>query len=482
MVDCTVTGSEHAAKISAALIVSADGQACALFYILKGKVAVASQLDNGRLRGTGEHSEFGFTEGGNMTTALFEAAFVTFIVKEIRRLVPDGWVLLTMDQYGSHINSYLALKYLADQQIFCYSPHSQSTFFTQALDQNILRSTKARYRQLLTAFTFENGGPPTKWQLPALVDRAWRECFEGERGRRVIQQAFRVVGLHPLNRNFVEAVQHLITYAAPTDDYMCVDRPEPAEGDVVELSLGEDFAQIFGSGVLLAGTHLHGHQLRDDECLLHVKSLKAGGEDQTGLLYQDALERHTTFGEALRASGVRGDYMGFVTVWPRARVRVHIQASGCLLFLRTYSLHAHKLLLACPHPTCCMPIIACPCLPIPCCTAPDGVAECPGRRADGWASARGKGGSGLEADSQEGRPADLLRGSRVHRGECWGCGEPPAFSRGLGELHGHHARGGQQCAGGGTRWEDGDGAAGVCDQQGGGAARSCPEGVPSDSH
>jgi len=54
--DCTIIGEDHGEKISAALLVSAAGHAAAPYYILPGARNVASQLDNGRLKGTHPYS------------------------------------------------------------------------------------------------------------------------------------------------------------------------------------------------------------------------------------------------------------------------------------------------------------------------------------------------------------------------------------------------------------------------------------------
>jgi len=54
--DCTVVGENHGDKVSAALLVSAAGHAAAPYYILPGAKRVASQLDNGRLKGIDPNS------------------------------------------------------------------------------------------------------------------------------------------------------------------------------------------------------------------------------------------------------------------------------------------------------------------------------------------------------------------------------------------------------------------------------------------
>lgn len=326
MVDCVAVGEDHGAKISAALLISADGVAAAPFYILPGARVVAGRADD--LSELGDGSAYGFTEGGSMTEELWENEYVQHMVGEIRKHVPDGWVLLTMDQYGAHINSVSALEYLLDNQILAYSPHAHSTFFTQALDQLPIRAVKAYYRWLLAERGLTEVDGLDKWQLPALVDKAWRTVMHSDKGRDLIRGAFRLVGLCPLDRDFVESTKHLHNLSAPFDDGM-----EKVAGEA--LTEGSDVALMLeGStvayGLLMPGVaELHCQPINSDELCVEVRELgdmSAVGGD-CPLLYHDPHEGWATVMEAWEGSGRRG----FLTAWKKGGIRPRTASSTVTL-------------------------------------------------------------------------------------------------------------------------------------------------------
>ena len=85
-----------------------------------------------------------------MTEELWGKEFSKHMVKEIRSQVPhDKWVLLTMDQYGAHINSVEALEHLTKNKILAYSPHAHSTWFTQPLDQLVIRACESPVQEVV---------------------------------------------------------------------------------------------------------------------------------------------------------------------------------------------------------------------------------------------------------------------------------------------------------------------------------------------
>lgn len=165
--DCLNVGSDHGVKVSAALLVNADGYAAAPFYILPGIRIVKDKIDSsGHLIGVDGRSGFGFAAEGSMTDDLWESQYTDHMIREIRSINPSGYDFLSMDQYGAHINTCAALEKLLDNGIIAYSPHSNSTFFNQALDQQCIRATKSDFRRQLMEYDLEYVDPIDKWQLP----------------------------------------------------------------------------------------------------------------------------------------------------------------------------------------------------------------------------------------------------------------------------------------------------------------------------
>jgi len=265
-----------------------------------------------------------------MTDDLWSKSYVKHVAKEIRKRVPEGWVLLTMDQYGSHINSCSALEYLLDNKILAYSPHSHSTFFTQPLDQGIIRSVKARYRRLQRDRELTEVDALTKWEIPGLVERAWRECTGGARGGDMVRGAFRLVGLHPFDHDFVESTRHLHGLAAPFDDNMeSTTAPDPSSepgGDDVELLVmnGEAADAVAHGRALPDVTKLHFQNIKADECVVEVWGVDQSiiGRGPVPLLYHDAVEGWATLQEAWDGTEKLGAG-AFVTVWKKRLLRRH---------------------------------------------------------------------------------------------------------------------------------------------------------------
>lgn len=334
--DCQIIGSDHGEKISAALLICADGHSGAPYYILKGARPVSKKLDaNGRLNGVSEHSEFGFTSGGNMTGELWDKGYAQFLVKEIRRHVPAGaWVLLTMDQYGAHLSRYATLKYLRDNHILCYCPHAHSTHFTQALDDGIIRAVKASFRKLLSRAMFENGNARiSKWELPELVSAAWKGVTSTPSGQSLVRNSFRNVGLCPLDRQFVERNIHLTKQLASSsmDDGM--------EGDHTQHNFNvNDPVFLMGQdGVVLAKgrigerrTALSGRPMDEGDYPVLVCSFVAELEilEKVSLLYRDEnLPSFKTLadimeednGALVRTGGKEG---GYLTGWRGCQLRI----------------------------------------------------------------------------------------------------------------------------------------------------------------
>lgn len=320
-IDCAVTGDDHGAKISAAFLVCADGHAAAPYYILQGTKATQ------RMDGVGDDSDVGFTDGGNMTDELWSKSSIKHVVKEIRKHVPEGWVLLTMDQYGSHINSCAALEYLYDNKILAYSPHSHSTFFTQPLDQGIIRSTKARYRRLQRDRELTEVDALTKWEIPGLVERAWRECTGGDKGADMVRGAFRVVGLHPFDRDFVESTRHLHGLAVPFDDNLenvAASNPSYEPCDSVELLImnGDTIEAVAHGRVVLDVVRLHFRDVMDDECVVEVRGVDQSicNRSPVPLLYHDQVEGWGTLEGAWEGTvELGGD--AFMTAWKKRLLR-----------------------------------------------------------------------------------------------------------------------------------------------------------------
>jgi len=253
-----------------------------------------------------------------MTDELWQESFVKHMIREIRRVVPEGWVFLSMDQYGSHVNTYAALKYLRDNHILAYSPHAKSTYFTQALDQQIIRAVKARYRQLLRQRGESGLPPPSKWEIPALVDSAWKEVLSGERGKSIVVGAFRKVGIEPLDRNFVESTKHLHGLSVTVDDGMERDREAELQellrdGNTVAL-LDADGEKLGQGVVMLSVSNIHHSDIKADEVALQFVALEPGAD--APLVYKDPFEGGDTLASAWAASLGHG----FVTAWPKALI------------------------------------------------------------------------------------------------------------------------------------------------------------------
>lgn len=330
IIDNTVVGEDHGAKISVALLICASGHAAAPYYILPGKKDMTDELDpaTGRLYGIGDDSGYGYTEGGNMTEELWGKEYSKHLVKEIRRVVPSNkWVILTMDQYGAHVNSIEALEYLTQNKVLAYSPHAHSTWFTQPLDQHVIRSTKARYRQLLLEQEMYYTSSPSKWELPELFERAWNDSMSGPKGERIIRGAFEVVGLHPFNKDFVKSTKHLHLLSAPFDDGLERQREELKDGFPVCILLARESSEpyvVARGRVLLSITHLHRTiEVEKDECVVEVDEVMdlscLGGD--VPLLHEDPYERWSSVKEAW----VGCQQTKFMTIWKRDMVRT---ASG----------------------------------------------------------------------------------------------------------------------------------------------------------
>ena len=250
------------------------------------------------------------------------------IVKEIRRHNPDRWVLLTYDQYGPHVEDYFALKYLWDNKVLTYSPHSHSSSYTQPLDVSIIMPIKNLFVTFKRRFVLSTGRKPDQYQIPVLAYRAIRTICDVEPkvagggatyggGKALIEGAFRKTGFYPFNPHFAIDMSHLVALSAATDDGMeVVIQPPPAEetpsveykeGDSVVLMRrvrrgGKDVKEIFGWATVLAARKLNLQQLRDDEILVSVTKVIGRDRCSVRLLYADHIQDHLTYGDAMEAS------------------------------------------------------------------------------------------------------------------------------------------------------------------------------------
>ena len=152
--------------------------------------------------------------------------------------------------------------------------------------------------------------------------------MHSDKGRDLIRGAFRLVGLCPLDRDFVESTKHLHNLSAPFDDGM-----EKVAGEA--LTEGSDVALMLeGStvayGLLMPGVaELHCQPINSDELCVEVRELgdmSAVGGD-CPLLYHDPHEGWATVMEAWEGSGRRG----FLTAWKKGGIRPRTASSTVTL-------------------------------------------------------------------------------------------------------------------------------------------------------
>ena len=345
--ECQSINNEHGVKITGCLVIRADGRCAPPLFILPGKRPVDAQLNpDGTLIGVEQGSLFAFADKGNMTDQVSTCVIglinvsshqvlpysflylqtwklvVPHMIDFIRKDIPDDqWVILTLDQYGSHTCEYGTLKLFAEKKVKVYCPPSHSSHYTQPLDVSFFGPLKQIYSRRKHDWSMSNLGEAlNKWTAPAIVQSAITELMAREggnglaKGPEMIKSAFRKAGLMPLDQQWLETNSHLLQTCTVFHDGLESARTDVSEAggeEIVLLTKEEGSTVAVGTALLLPReTRLHGLVPGKE---WRVVSVSAVMKD-VKLYHADPFHQDVT--HLLDAFKTIGGGASFTTIWP----------------------------------------------------------------------------------------------------------------------------------------------------------------------
>lgn len=201
-------------RMTSVNVISAGTATFHPFYIMEGKSrkhwinphgAKAFPGDES-LTCFGPHNKWALTLKGYMTDDVWENQFVPDLMIQISNLrreknLPNQWVLLILDGFGSHSYCTKALIRLLQHKVKVLRLPSHTSSALQPLDTSVFRTVKAHFRSLMSGITANSHFRKiTKFTIAQAFHKAFRRSIEDN---KLAVAGFRSTGIWPRNHNWV---------------------------------------------------------------------------------------------------------------------------------------------------------------------------------------------------------------------------------------------------------------------------------------